>query len=308
MSRSAFVAVIGAPNAGKSTLVNRLIGEKVSIVTQKVQTTRFPIRGVCAVGEVQLVFIDTPGVFSPRRRLDRAMVAAAWTQAHDADLIVHLVDAKAEISQGRARGADLKAQADRRAIVAGLRQAERKAILALNKIDLIRRDSLLELTTHLYAEGVYDQVFMISGQTGSGLDDLKAALAAAAPEGPWLYPPDQVSDLPFRLRAAEVTREKLYLRLHQELPYAANVETTAWAEDEDGVLRIEQEILVERDGQKAIVIGQGGQTLKAIGQVAREEVSAMLNRPVRLFLTVRVSSNWADDRRRFEGLGLDYGT
>ncbi|MDE2357665.1 MAG: GTPase Era [Alphaproteobacteria bacterium] len=308
MTRCAFIAVIGAPNAGKSTLVNRLCGAKVSIVTHKVQTTRFPVRGVAVRGAAQLVFVDTPGVFAPRRRLDRAMVGAAWTQAREADLIVHLVDARAELAEGRVSGADRKARADCASIVAGLKAEGRQAILALNKIDTVRRDRLLELAARLHAEGVYGDVFMISAETGSGLEDLSLALAAAAPEGPWMFPADQTSDLSDSLRAAEITREKLYLRVHQELPYAASVETVAFGEDEDGVLRIDQTILVERDGQKAIVVGGGGQTLKAIGQAAREEISAWLKRPVRLFLTVRVASNWADDRRRFEGLGLDFET
>ncbi len=307
-TKAGFAAVIGAPNAGKSTLVNRLVGSKVSIVTQKVQTTRFPIKGVAMAGQVQIVLVDTPGIFSPRRRLDRAMVRSAWAGAEDADAVVHLVDANAEIAvaSGGGKAADRKAAQDVESIVSGLKSAKRKAILALNKIDLVKRDQLLGLSQKLFDEGVYDEVFMISAANGSGVDDLKARLAELMPEGPWLYPEDQTADLPARLLAAEITREKLYLRVHEELPYAAAVETTSFTEAKDGGARIEQTIYVERESQRPIVLGKGGQTLKWIGQHAREDLIEILDRPVHLFLTVKVRETWAEEREFFSGLGLDF--
>ena len=307
-TRAGFAAVLGAPNAGKSTLVNRLVGAKVSIVTQKVQTTRFPVRGVAMEGSAQVVLVDTPGVFAPRRRLDRAMVRSAWAGAHDADVVVHLVDVEGELGAagGQATAAQHRSVEDTARIVEGLKAAGRQAILALNKIDLIRRDQLLALSERLFREGVYTEAFMLSAQTGSGVDDLKRRLAALMPEGPWLYPQDQTADLPVRLLAAEITREKLYLRLHEELPYAASVETTAFEDKADGSARIEQTIYVERDGQRPIVLGKGGQTLKWIGQKSREDLREVLGRPVHLFLHVKVEPRWAEDRSLYRDVGLEY--
>ncbi len=307
-SRAGFAAIIGAPNAGKSTLTNRLVGAKVSIVTQKVQTTRFPVRGVAIAGETQIVLVDTPGIFQPRRKLDRAMVRAAWGGAEDADAVVHLVDAAAEVAvQGPdAKPADRRAVADVESIVEGLKKAGRKAILALNKIDAVKRDQLLALSQKLFDTGVYSEVFMISAATGSGVEDLRARLAELMPENPWFYPEDQTADLPARLLAAEITREKLYLRVHEELPYSAAVETTAFQERKDGSVRIEQTIYVERESQRPIVLGKGGQTLKWIGQKAREELTELLDRPVHLFLHVTVDERWADKREFYGDVGLDF--
>ncbi|QUD89019.1 GTPase Era [Phenylobacterium montanum] len=307
-TKAGFAAVIGAPNAGKSTLVNRLVGAKVSIVTQKVQTTRFPVKGVAMAGAAQIVLVDTPGIFNPRRRLDRAMVRSAWAGAEDADAVVHLVDANAEIAValGGGKAADKKAAQDVETIIAGMKSAGRKAILAINKIDLVKRDQLLGLSQKLFGEGVYDEVFMISAANGSGVEDLRTRLAELMPEGPWLYPEDQTADLPARLLAAEITREKLYLRVHEELPYAAAVETTAFTEAKDGGARIEQTIYVERESQRPIVLGKNGQTLKWIGQHAREDLIQILDRPVHLFLTVKVRETWAEEREFFTGLGLDF--
>jgi GTP-binding protein Era len=308
VTRAGFVAVIGAPNAGKSTLVNRLVGTKVSIVTQKVQTTRFPVRGVAIEGESQMVLVDTPGIFKPRRRLDRAMVRAAWGGAEDADVVVHLVDANAqiEVADGAGTAADRRAASDVETIEAGLKGASRRAILALNKIDLVRRDRLLALTQSLFESGVYDEVFMISAAEGSGVDDLKRRLAGLVPEGPWFYPAEQSADIPARLLAAEITREKVYLRVHEELPYATSVETTAFEERADGSVRIEQSIYVEREGQRGILLGKGGQTLKWIGEASRLELAELLDRTVHLFLHVKVKATWAEDRGFFRDVGLDF--
>ncbi len=306
-TRAGFAAVIGAPNAGKSTLVNRLVGAKVSIVTQKVQTTRFPVRGVVMAGQSQIVLVDTPGIFKPRRRLDRAMVRSAWAGAEDADALVHLVDVAAEILvvEGGAKGADKKAVEDVQSIIAGLKSAGRKAILALNKIDQVKRDKLLAVSEGLFAHGVYDEVFMISATNGSGVDDLKARLAELMPEGPWLYPEDQTGDLTARLLSAEITREKVYLRVHEELPYSATVETTDFKEAKNGI-RIEQTIYVEREGQRPIILGKGGQTLKWIGENSRKELIEILGQPVHLFLHVKVKENWAEDRGLYKDFGLDF--
>jgi GTP-binding protein Era len=308
MTRAGFAAVIGAPNAGKSTLVNKLVGSKVSIVTQKVQTTRFPVRGVALLGEAQIVLVDTPGIFKPRRRLDRAMVRSAWGGAEDADVVVHLVDAAGEIGvqEGTAKPGEKRSAEDTWSIVEGLKASGTKAILALNKIDLIKRDKLLALSQKLFDSGVYTEAFMISAANGNGVDDLKARLAELMPEGPWLYPEDQAADLPARLLAAEITREKVYLRLHEELPYAASVETTAFTETKDGGSRIEQVIYVEREGQRPIVLGKGGQTLKWIGEQARKELAEILGQPVHLFLHVKVKENWAEERGLYNDLGLDF--
>jgi GTP-binding protein Era len=308
VTKAGFVAVIGAPNAGKSTLVNHLVGTKVSIVTQKVQTTRFPVRGVALSGECQIVLVDTPGIFAPRRRLDRAMVNSAWGQARDADAVLHLVDAKARIDVGKGSGtaADRKADADVEVIIKGLKATGRLAFLALNKIDLIKRDQILEVTRQLFESGVYSEVFMISASNGSGVDDLKTRLAMEMPESPWLYPADQSADVPVRLLAAEITREKVYLRVHEELPYATSVETTAYEEKTDGSLRIEQTIFVERDGQRGILLGKDGQTLKTIGAASRTELTELLDRTVHLFLHVKVKSNWSEDRTHYSDIGLDF--
>ncbi len=307
-TRAGFAAVIGAPNAGKSTLVNRLVGAKVTIVTQKVQTTRFPVRGVAMAGQSQIVLVDTPGIFTPRRRLDRAMVRSAWTGAEDADCVVHLIDTHAElaVAAGASKAADRRAVDDVETIIEGLKQSGRKAILALNKIDLVKRDQLLGLSQRLFDTGVYEEAFMVSAHNGSGVDDLKARLAALMPQSPWLYPEDQTADLPARLLAAEITREKLYLRVHEELPYAAAVETTAFTEAKGGAVRIEQNIYVERESQRPIVLGKGGQTLKWIGENARKDLIEILDRPVHLFLHVKVRENWSDEREFYADLGLDF--
>ena len=308
MTRAGFAAIIGAPNAGKSTLTNRLVGAKVSIVTQKVQTTRFPVRGVAMAGEAQIVLVDTPGIFQPRRRLDRAMVRAAWGGADDADAVVHMVDAAAEIAAAEpgAKAADKRAAIDVETIVEGLKSSGRKAILALNKVDAVKRETLLELSQRLFETGVYSEVFMISATTGSGVDDLKARLAELMPENPWFYTEDQTADLPARLLSAEITREKIYLRVHEELPYSAAVETTKFEDRKDGSIRIEQTIYVERESQRPIILGKGGQTLKWIGQKSREELNVILDRPVHLFLHVQVDERWADKREFYGDVGLDF--
>jgi GTPase len=288
------VALIGAPNAGKSTLLNRLVGRKLAIVTPKAQTTRARLLGIAVEGRAQIVYVDTPGIFAPRRRLDRAMVAAAWSGAQDADEIVLLVDA------ARGIGADVRRILDR------LAEHGRRSILALNKIDLVRRDRLLGLAADLAKQANFDPVFMISGLSGSGVDDLQRHLTAAVPPGPWLFPEDQLSDASERLIAAEVTREQVFLQLHDELPYASTVETESWEERRDGSVRIEQVIYVERPSQRAIVLGDRGQRIKAIGARARSELEQMLDRPVHLFLFVKVRENWGEDRERFAALGLDY--
>ena len=308
MTRAGFVAVIGAPNAGKSTLTNRMVGAKVSIVTQKVQTTRFPVRGVAMEGETQLILVDTPGIFTPRRRLDRAMVRSAWGGTEDADAVVHLVDAAAEIAvnDGKGKAADRRGMADVDTIVEGLKAAGKQVILALNKIDGVKRENLLAISQRLFETGVYTEVFMISAATGAGVEDLTKRLVERMPEGPWLYPADQTADLPVRLLAAEITREKIYLRVHEELPYAAAVETTAFEERKDGSLRIEQTIYVERDSQRPIVLGANGQTLKWIGQKSREELTTLLDKTVHLFLTVKVDERWADKREFYGDVGLDF--
>ena len=307
-TRAGFAAVIGAPNAGKSTLVNRLVGSKVSIVTQKVQTTRFPVRGVAIEGQSQIVLVDTPGVFTPRRRLDRAMVRSAWAGAEDADVVVHLVDVEGElaVTAGGATAAQRRSAADTATIVEKMKDTGRIVILALNKVDLIKRDALLAAADTLFKHGVYSEAFMISAHTGSGVNDLKKRLADLMPEGPWLYPADQSADLPVRMLAAEITREKLFLRVHEELPYAAAVETTAFKELKDGAVRIEQSIYVEREGQRAIILGQNGQTLKWIGSKSREELIQILDRPVHLFLHVKVDERWQDRRDLYTAQGLDF--
>lgn len=307
-TRAAIVAIIGAPNAGKSTLVNQIVGSKIAIVTQKVQTTRAPLRGIAMRGQAQLVLIDTPGVFAPRRRLDRAMVRAAWGSAGDADSIIHLVDApsQARVLAGRPDGADVRQAEDVARIVQGLKEAGRTAILALNKVDAMPRDALLGVAESLHGEGVYPDVFMISALTGDGVEDLTRHLAAKAPEGPWLYPEDQAADAPVRVIAAEVTREKIMLRLHEEIPYEITVETETWEERRDGSVKIEQTIYVAREGHRKIVIGEKGQTIKTIGKLAREELQTFLDRPVHLFLHVKLKENWSEERARYEAMGLEW--
>jgi GTP-binding protein Era len=293
-TRCGHVALIGAPNAGKSTLLNRLVGCKLAIVTPKPQTTRTRLLGITIEGAAQIIYVDTPGIFAPRRRLDRAMVAAAWSGAEDADQTVLLVDA--------ARGFDR----DTHRILDRLAERGRESILALNKIDLVRRDSLLALADLLSRESKFDPVFMISGRTGDGVGDLKRHLASAVPHGPWLFPEDQLSDMPERVIAAEVTREQLFLQLRDELPYGSTVETERWDDRKHDSVRIEQVIFVQRPSQRAIVLGEGGQRIKAIGARARAELERMLDRRVHLFLFVKVRENWVEDRERYSALGLDY--
>jgi GTP-binding protein Era len=291
-TRCGFIAVIGAPNAGKSTLVNALVGAKVSIVSRKVQTTRMPVRGIATAGTSQLVFIDTPGIFAPRRRLDRAMVDAAWGGAGDADLVVLMVDA--------AKGVDEDVER-----ILGIADLRTPPVLVLNKVDRVKKERLLDLAGSLNARAAFAATFMISALNGDGVADLKAHLAKSAPPGPWHYPEDEISDAPLRVMAAEITREKIYDRLHDELPYEATVETTSWLEQPKSV-RIEQTIYVERDGQKAIVLGAGGRTIKQISMESRQELSAILGRPVHLFLFVKVRSGWADDPERYRDMGLAF--
>jgi GTP-binding protein Era len=299
-SRCGFVALVGAPNAGKSTLLNALVGAKLSIVSPKVQTTRTRVRGVATEGRAQIVFVDTPGIFAPKRRLERAMVAAAWAGAADADLIAVVVDAAA-MAEKRGTPDD-----DTARIVEGLRSAGRKAVLALNKIDRLKPPVLLGLAERLNREAIFSDTFMISALDGSGVADLKAHLAAHLPEGGWLYPEDQLSDMPERLLAAEVTREQLFLQLHQELPYALTVETESWEEFDDGSAKITQVVYVERENQKAIVLGKGGVRIKAVGAAARQELTAMLGRGVHLFLFVKVRERWRDDPERYRLWDLDF--
>jgi GTP-binding protein Era len=293
-TRSGFVALIGAPNAGKSTLLNRLVGAKVSIVTHKVQTTRAIVRGVATHENAQIVFVDTPGIFRPRRRLDRAMVTTAWGGAKDADMVLVLIDAERGMTD------------DAEAMLAALGDVKQPKMLVLNKIDRIRREKLLELSASANAKGDFAGTFMISALNGSGCDDLVAAVVKRLPEGPWYYPEDQISDLPMRQLAAEITREKLYLRLHQELPYSSHVETEKWEEKKDGSVRIEQVIYVERESQKKIVLGKKGETIRAIGQAARLEIAGILEQTVHLFLFVKVRENWGDDPERYREMGLEF--
>ncbi len=293
-TRSGFVALIGATNAGKSTLVNRLVGAKVSIVSHKVQTTRAIVRGIAIHDNAQIVFMDTPGIFKPRRRLDRAMVTTAWGGAKDADLIMFLIDSE--------RG--LKGDAE--TILEGLKEVKQPKILVLNKVDQVSPETLLTLAKAANDVVPFERTFMISALNGSGCDDVMDYLARALPEGPWYYPEDQISDLPMRQLAAEITREKLFLRLHQELPYASHVETEKWEERKDGSVRIEQVIYVERDSQKKIALGKNGEAIKAISMASRKELSEILEQPVHLFLFVKVRENWGDDPERFREMGLDF--
>ena len=294
-TRCGFVALIGAPNSGKSTLLNRLVGAKVSIVSPKVQTTRRRVLGVAMRGNAQVVFVDTPGIFAPKRRLDRAMVAAAWSGAGDADRIVLLVDATKR-----------KINADTRAIIEGLKKDGRTAICAINKVDAVKHEGLLKLAAELNAAFPFERIFMISAETGDGVEDLMAELAAQLPEGPHHFPEDQLTDLPVRLLAAEVTREHLFRQLHDEVPYALTVETEAWEEFKDGSAKVSQTIYVARDSQKAIVIGKGGQRIKQVRETAQKELEEMLERKLHLFLFVKVRENWQDDPERYREMGLDF--
>jgi GTP-binding protein Era len=293
-TRAGFVALIGATNAGKSTLINRLVGTKVAIVSRKVQTTRSTIRGIVISGSSQIVFVDTPGIFAPRRRLDRAMVEAAWGGARDADLVALLVDAATGISE------------EVKDLLMRLAEIRQPKVLLLNKIDLVKREALLELTASANAIVPFVRTFMISATTGDGVDDFVRFAAGALPAGPWLYPEDEISDVPLRSLAAEITREKLFDRLHQELPYQATVETEEWKEQKDGSVRIAQTIFVERDSQKKIVIGKGGATIKAISMAARKEIGDLAEKPVHLFLFVKVRENWADDPERYRAMGIEF--
>ncbi|UWQ33131.1 GTPase Era [Leisingera sp. M527] len=295
-TRAGFVALIGEPNAGKSTLLNRMVGAKVSIVTHKVQTTRTRIRGVAMEGDAQLVFVDTPGLFKPRRRLDRAMVAAAWGGAADADVVVLMVEAHRGITEGV------------ETILDGLEEigTGRKVALAINKIDRVPAEKLLGLAENLNSRYTFAETFMISAERGHGVDDLRQWLAGKLPESPWLYPEDQIADLPMRMIAAEMTREKLTLRLHQELPYQLTVETENWEERKDGSARVDQLIYVVRDGHKGIVLGKRGETIKAVSQAARAELEEFLDRKVHLFLQVKVRPNWLEEAERYSEMGLDF--
>lgn len=289
-----YIAIVGAPNAGKSTLLNQLVGAKVSIVTPKVQTTRARITAIATLDRAQLVFVDTPGIFHPKRRLERAMVEAAWTGAKDADLVVLLVDA--------GRGLDN----DTRRIIDGLKSSGHPVVLALNKVDAVKRESLLGLAAELNAAFAFAATFMISALNGDGVGDLKAWLSRHLPKGPWLYPEDQLADISERLLAAEITREQLFLKLHQELPYASTVETESWQDKPDGSVRIEQTVYVLRESQKPIVLGKGGRTIKAIGAAAREEMQKAFDRRVHLFLFVKVREEWTEEPERYRAIGLDF--
>jgi len=293
-TRCGFVALIGAPNVGKSTLVNALVGSKVTIVSPKVQTTRTLVRGIAMEGRSQLVFIDTPGIFAPRRRLDRAMVTSAWSGAHDADIVALLIDAKSGIDE----------EAD--AILGRLGDVASRKLLILNKVDLVPKPKLLALAQEANGRAPFAATFMVSALTGDGIGEVKAWLAAQAPEGPWHYPEDQISDAPLRSLASEITREKLFNRLHQELPYRSTVETDSWKELRDGSVRIEQTIFVERESQRKIVLGKSGQSIKAIGAEARSEIAKIIDQPVHLFLFVKVREDWGDDPERFREMGLEF--
>ncbi|HWN51957.1 MAG TPA: GTPase Era [Xanthobacteraceae bacterium] len=292
--RCGFVAIIGAPNVGKSTLVNAMVGSKVTIVSPKVQTTRAIIRGIAIEGDAQLIFVDTPGIFAPRRRLDRAMVAVAWSGAHDADIVALMVDAK--------RGLDDETMA----IAAKLADIAATKILIVNKVDLVAKPNLLGLVHAANERMTFAATFMVSAQSGDGVAEVKRWLAAHVPPGPWHYPQDQISDAPMRALAAEITREKIYLRLHQELPYRSTVETEVWKELRDGSVRIEQTIFVERESQRKIALGKGGQAIRSIGAEARKEIGKLIEKPVHLFLFVKVREGWADDPARYREMGLEF--
>jgi GTP-binding protein Era len=292
--RCGFIALIGAPNAGKSTLINALVGSKVAIVTPKVQTTRTLLRGIAMEGRAQLVFLDTPGIFAPRRRLDRAMVTTAWSGAHDADIVAVLIDVKSGLND------------DAEALLKKLKEVRQRKVLILNKVDLVEKARLLALAQTANDTAKFEATFMISATKGDGVADVRQWLAAHVPAGPWHYPEDEVSDAPVRQLASEITREKLYLKLHQELPYQSTVETESWTERKDGSVRIEQTIYVERDSQKKIVLGKGGQSIKAIGEASRRELAEILEKKVHLFLFVKVREGWGDDPERYRQMGLEF--
>ena len=293
-TRCGFIALIGAPNAGKSTLINALVGSKVAIVTPKVQTTRTLLRGIAMEGQAQLVFLDTPGIFAPRRRLDRAMVTTAWSGAHDADIVAVLIDVKSGLND------------DAEALLKKLQEVRQPKVLILNKVDLVEKARLLALAQAANDIAKFAATFMISATKGDGVADVRQWLAAHVPAGPWHYPEDEVSDAPVRQLASEITREKLYLKLHQELPYQSTVETESWTERKDGSVRIEQTIYVERDSQKKIVLGKGGQSIKAIGEASRRELAEILEKKVHLFLFVKVREGWGDDPERYRQMGLEF--
>ena len=293
-TRCGFVALIGAPNVGKSTLVNALVGSKVTIVSRKVQTTRALIRGIVVEDRSQIILVDTPGIFSPKRRLDRAMVSTAWSGAHDADLVCVLLDARAGIDE----------EAD--AILTKLAAVPHPKLLVVNKIDLVQREKLLALVKAANERLDFVETFLVAALSGDGVDDLRRALARLVPEGPYLYPEDQMSDAPMRYLAAEITREKIYRHLHQELPYQSTVETESWTDRKDGSIRIEQTIYVEREGQRKIVLGKGGATIKSIGEHARKEIAEIVGQPVHLFLFVKVRDGWGDDPERYREMGLEF--
>ncbi len=293
-TKSGFIAIVGAPNVGKSTLLNRFVGAKVSIVSPKVQTTRSRVLGICIEGNAQAIFIDTPGIFAPRRRLDRAMVAAAWGGAGDADEVLFLVDASRRICR------------DTSDILDKLKDTDREVYLAINKVDLVKKEDLLTLIDELTSRASFTDIFMVSAQTGDGADELLKFLSNKLPDGPWLFPEDQISDMPQRLLAAEITREKIYLQLRQELPYAATVETENWEARDDGSVKIDQTIYVERPTQKAIVLGKGGAQIKALGEASRRELERLLDTRIHLFLFVKVREKWGDDPERYRDWGLDY--
>jgi len=292
--RCGFIALIGAPNAGKSTLINALVGSKVAIVTPKVQTTRTLLRGIAMEGSAQLVFLDTPGIFAPRRRLDRAMVTTAWSGAHDADIVAVLIDAKSGLND------------DAEGLLKKLEEVRQPKVLILNKVDLVEKAKLLAMAQAANESAKFETTFMISATKGDGVADVRQWLATHVPQGPWHYPEDEVSDAPVRQLASEITREKLYLKLHQELPYQSTVETESWTERKDGSVRIEQTIFVERDSQKKIVLGKGGQSIKAIGEAARRELTDILEKKVHLFLFVKVREGWGDDPERYRQMGLEF--
>jgi len=298
-TRCGFVAIIGAPNAGKSTLINALVGEKVSIVTRKAQTTRSTVRGVLTKGDAQLVFVDTPGLFAPKRRLDRAMVASAWGAAADADLLMLLIDARKEVDEA-------SLTEETQSILGAVGVTGKPRLAVLNKIDLVDRPKLLDLTARLNAALAFDETFMVSATTGDGLPQLLDRLSARIPAGPWHYPEDQITEAPIRSLAAEITREKLIERLHDELPYQATVETEEWKEKPDGSARVEQTIFVSRESHRKIVLGEGGRTIKAIGTAARKDISEAHGAPVHLFLHVKVREKWLDDPERYRAMGLDF--
>ncbi|MDB5361744.1 MAG: era [Rhodospirillales bacterium] len=293
-TKCGYVAILGAPNAGKSTLLNRLVGAKLSIVSPKVQTTRTRVLGIQVLDAAQIIYIDTPGIFRPKRRLDRAMVAAAWSGAADADVVLLLIDAEDGLTD------------EVKSIVSGLKEAGRRAVLALNKIDATRHEKLLQLAGTLDLEGIFDRIFMISGLSGDGVADIEKYLLDRLPTGPWLFPGDQLSDIPQRLLAAEVTREQLFLQLHDELPYETTVETESWEELKDGSVKISQVVYVQRASQKAIVLGKGGRQIKRLGERSRLEFEKMLERKVHLFLFIKVREDWAEDRERYAAIGLEF--